>query len=86
MSSIDLFESIDGAMLENERARVVNLNDRALANTYAKGDGGSLNAIKRINNDFKRKSSKPIKMTPEQERKLKEIHLQEVINQIHGNG
>ena len=86
MNSIDLFNAIDGAMLENERARVIALNDRALAGTYAKGNRDSLNAIKRINNDFKRKSTKLIKMTPKQERKLKEIHLQAVINQIHGHG
>ena len=46
----------------------------------------SLNTIKRINSDFKRKSTKPIKMTAKQERKLKEIHLQAVIKQIHGHG
>ena len=86
MNSIDIFEAIDGAMLENERARVVALNDRALAGAYAKGNKDSLNAIKRINNDFKRKSTKPIKMTAKQERRLKEIHLQAVINQIHGHG
>ena len=70
MNSIDLFESIDGARLENERARVEALNDRALAETYAKGSKDSLNAIKRINNDFKRNSSKPIKITAEQEKEL----------------
>lgn len=86
MNAIDLFEAIDGAMLENERARVVALNDRALASTYAKGNRDSLNAIKRINNDFKRKSTKPTKMTAKQERRLKEIHLQAVIKQIHGHG
>lgn len=86
MNSIDLFEAIDGAMLENERARVVALNDRALAGAYAKGNKDSLNAIKKINNDFKRKSTKPTKMTAKQERRLKEIHLQAVIKQIHGHG
>lgn len=86
MNSIDLFEAIDGAILENERARVVALNDRALAGAYAKGNRDSLNAIKRINNDFKRKSTKPTKMTAKQERRLKEIHLQAVIKQIHGHG
>jgi len=86
MNSIDLFEAIDGARLENERARVEALNDRALASTHAKGNRDSLNAIRRINNDFKRKSTKPTKMTANQERKLKEIHLQAVINQIHGHG
>ena len=73
MNSIDLFEAIDGAMLENERARVVALNDRALAGAYAKGSRDSLNAIKRINNDFKQKSTKPIKMTKEQEQKLTDV-------------
>ena len=73
MNSIDLFEAIDGAMLENERARVVALNDRALAGAYAKGSRDSLNAIKRINNDFKRKSTKPIKMTKEQEQELNNV-------------
>jgi hypothetical protein len=70
MSPIDLYEAIEGAKLDKERARVVALNDRALANTYAKGSRDSLNAIKRITNDFKRKSIKPIKMTPEQEKEL----------------
>ena len=70
MNSIDLFEAIDGAKLENEKERVLALNDRGLANTYAKGSRDSLNAIKRINNDFKRNSSKPIKITPEQEKEL----------------
>lgn len=73
MNSIDLFEAIDGAILENERARVVALNDRALAGAYARGSKDSLHAIKRINNDFNRKSSKPIKMTKEQEQKLNDI-------------
>lgn len=70
MSLIDLFEAMEGAILENEKARVVALNDRGLANTYAKGSKDSLNAIKRINNDFKRSSSKPIKITAEQEKEL----------------
>jgi len=73
MNSIDLFEAIDGAMLENERARVVALNDRALAGAYAKGSRDSLSAIKRINNDFKQKSTKPIKMTKEQEQNLNDV-------------
>lgn len=73
MNAIDLFKAIDGARLENERARVVALNDRALAGAYAKGNRDSLNDIKRINNDFKQKSSKPIKMTKEQEQKLTDV-------------
>jgi hypothetical protein len=86
MNPIDLYEAIEGAKLDKERARVVALNDRALANTYAKGSKDSLNAINRINNNFKQNSTKPIKMTSDQERKLKKIHLKAVINQIHGNG
>jgi len=73
MSPIDLYEAIEGAKLDKERARVVALNDRALANTYARGSRDSLNAIKRINNDFKRNSTKPIKMTKEQEQELNNV-------------
>ena len=83
MSSIDLFELLNGLALENERARV-EINDRALANTYAKGDESLKTLLKELTMTS-RGTSKPIEMTPEQERKLKEIHLQEAINQIHGN-
>ncbi len=87
MNSIDLFEAIDGAMLESERARVVALNDRALAGAYARGSKDSLNAIKRINNDLNRKSTKPIKMTKEQEQELNDVAWDFYLEKItKGNG
>lgn len=87
MNPIDLYEAIEGAKLDKERARVVALNDRALANTYAKGSRDSLNAIKRINNDFNRKSTKPIKMTKKQEQELNDVAWDFYLEKItKGNG